>query len=83
MAGKNYGGNPLLTDLTHLQEYNNVTGQGALTKITTLMGRVSYQILGLNAFAEVEGRIRKENAFTSISVLGSLRMNIAYKPVKI
>lgn len=63
-------------------EYGNFIGQGTALDITTVYGRLSYRLLNLDAFLDLEARIRKENEFTSMSGLASFRMNIPHKPVK-
>ncbi len=80
--GLNMGGDPFQTNLTHPYDFNNTTLQGNLLSIINLNGRISYQIKRLNAFAEIEATFRKENSFSSISGMGTLRMNIPVKPVK-
>ena len=41
-----------------------------------LYGRLSYRILDLDAYAELEGRYRKENENSSMTILGSVRINL-------
>jgi hypothetical protein len=74
--GLNYGGDPRKPYTTNFQDYNNTVGQGELLKITQLYGRLSYRVKRLDGFADLEGRYRKENDNTSLSVLGSLRINL-------
>ena len=81
-AGENYGADPARTYIDRSQEFNNTLGQGIPLNVTTVYGKVSYQILKLDAYAEFEGRFRKENEFTSLSGMASLRWNIPQRVVK-
>jgi hypothetical protein len=72
----NWGGDIFKPYTTRVQDYNNVVGQGDPLKITQLYGRLSYRLLSLDAYADLEGRYRKENNNTSMSILGSLRINL-------
>jgi hypothetical protein len=74
--GLNYGGDIFKPYTTSFQQFNNVVGQGDPFKITQVYGRLSYRILQLDAYADLEGRYRKENENSSLSVLGSLRINL-------
>ena len=74
--GLNYGGDIFKPYTTRVQDYNNVVGQGDPLKITQLYGRLSYRLLSLDAYADLEGRYRKENNNSSLSILGSLRINL-------
>lgn len=74
--GINYGGDIFRPYTIRYQDYNNTVGQGLAFQVTQVYGKVSYRILGLDAYAELEGRYRKENDFNSLSVLGSLRLNL-------
>lgn len=80
--GENYGGDLFKPYTDHYQDFNNVIGQGDALKITQLYGRISYRILGLDAFADLEGRYRKENENTGLSVVGSFRINLPSTPPK-
>jgi hypothetical protein len=80
-GGLNYGANILRSNVTHFQDFNNVTLQGLAYTQTTLHGRMSYQILRLNAFVEgdlhfrVQGVEGLEDQRTAWATLG-LRWNI-------
>lgn len=80
--GLNYGGDIFKPYTTNFQDYNNVVGQGDAFKVTQLYGRLSYRLLNLDAYADLEGRFRKENANTSMSILGSLRINLPNQVMK-
>lgn len=78
----NYGSDINRPYTTAVQQYNNVVGQGDPLKITQLYGRLSYRLLSLDAYADLEGRYRKENQNTSMSILGSLRINLPNQVMK-
>lgn len=78
----NYGGDPFQPYTSSFQDFNNVVGQGEAWRLTQLYGRLSYQLLQLDAYAELEGRYRKENDNTSVSILGTLRFNLPTAPLK-
>jgi hypothetical protein len=80
--GSNWGGDIFKPYTTATQQYNNFVGQGAQFNITQLYGRLSYRLLNLDAYADLEGRFRKENEFTSMSVMGSLRINLPNQTMK-
>jgi hypothetical protein len=82
LNGDNYGGNIFLPYTTHVQDYNNVVGQGGAFHVTQLYGKISYRILGLDAFAELEGRFRKENENRGMSLIGSFRINMPDRPIR-
>ncbi|MFN8397902.1 MAG: hypothetical protein U0176_25010 [Bacteroidia bacterium] len=81
-TGLNYGGNLNRPYSTYFQDYNNFVGQGNLWKCTQVYGRISYRVLNLDGYVDLEGRFRKENANTSMSVLGSLRVNLPNQIMK-
>ena len=81
-AGENYGGDIFKSYLIRTQDYNNVVGQGTATQVTQLSGLLSYQILNLDAWAELEGYLRMEDDASSLSMMGNLRWNIPQKPAK-
>lgn len=80
--GENYGGNIFLPYTTRIQDFNNTVTQGEVLDITQLHGRITYRILSLDAFAEVEGRYRRENDQSDVTILGTLRLNLPTKPVR-
>lgn len=80
--GLNYGGNVFEPYTSSFQDFNNTVGQGAAWRMTQLYGRISYQLLSLDAFAELEGRYRKENDNTSVSIMGTLRFNLPTAPLR-
>lgn len=82
LNGENYGGNIWTPYTDFFQEFNNTVAQGDLFQVDQLYGKISYQFLNLEAFAELEGRYRKENTGTSASVLGTLRFNLPTTPIK-
>lgn len=89
LNGKNYGGNinSIYSELLpkspiNSLDYGYFVGFGDKINITQLYGRISYQILDTDIFAEIEGRYRQENAQRSASVWGGLRMNIAPRVAK-
>lgn len=82
LDGLNYGGDIFKPYTTSFQDYNNFVGQGDALNITQLYGRVSYRLLNLDAYAELEGRYRKENVYASTSVLGSLRIHLPNQLMK-
>ncbi|MCB9230267.1 MAG: hypothetical protein H6581_01270 [Bacteroidia bacterium] len=82
LNGVNNGGNIFLSYISRPGDFNNFTTQGELVKLLNLYGKIGYQILRLNAYAEVEARFRRENEFSSMSVLGSLRFNLPDHPIK-
>jgi hypothetical protein len=82
LNGNNYGGDIFRPYTTNFQNYNNFVGQGDALKIKQLYGRLSYRLLHLDAYADLEGRYRKENGNTSVSVLGSLRINLPNQVMK-
>lgn len=81
-AGRNFGADPFRTYIDRSQDFSNEVGQGDRLLITSVYGKISYQILKLDAFAEIEGRFRKENDFTSLTGMASLRWNIPNRAVK-
>lgn len=80
--GDNYGGDIFIPYTLRVQDYNNVPGQGNQINVTTLQGRISYRLLRLDAYADLEARFRKENEFNSMSIMGSLRFNMPSRPVR-
>jgi hypothetical protein len=80
--GNNMGGNIARPYTTYFQEYNNFVGQGTPVTRQQLYGRLSYRLLHLDAYADLEGRYRKENNNTSMSILGSLRINLPNQVMK-
>ncbi len=80
--GENYGGNIWTPYTDFFQEFNNTVAQGERFQVDQVYGKISYQILKLEAFAELEARYRKENDNSSASVLGTLRFNLPTTPVK-
>ncbi len=82
LNGLNYGGDISRPYTTAVQQYNNFVGQGDPLKITQLYGRISYRLLSLDAYADLEGRYRKENQNTSMSIMGSLRINLPNQVMK-
>jgi hypothetical protein len=80
--GENYGGDISIPYTLRVQDFNNVPGQGDQLNITNIQGRISYRLLRLDAYADLEARYRKENQFTSMSVMGSLRFNMPNRPVR-
>lgn len=82
LNGDNYGGNPFRPYTVFVQEYNNTIGQGEAIRMNTLQGRISYRLLNLDAFLDLEARLRQENDLTSASVLGSFRLNLPAAPLK-
>lgn len=80
--GVNYGGDPTQPYTTNFQDYNNFVGQGDQLKITQVYGRLSYRVLKLDAYLDLEGRYRKENQNTSVSILGSMRINLPNQLLK-
>lgn len=80
--GVNYGGNITRPYTIRYQDYNNFVGQGSPFQVTQVYGKVSYRILGLDGYAELEGRYRKENNQQSLSVLGALRFNLPDRLIK-
>jgi hypothetical protein len=65
-----------------LPDFDHRIGQGVLVQTHNLYGRLSWQILQSDAYLEAEGRFRKENENTSLSLLLGLRANIVPRPVK-
>ncbi len=82
IGGENYGGNIWTPYTDFFQEFNNTVAQGERFQVDQLYGRVSYQFLNLEAFAELEGRYRRENNGSSTSILGTLRFNLPTTPIK-
>lgn len=80
--GQNMGSDIFKPYTTNFQDYNNFVGQGDPLKITQLYGRLSYRLLHLDAYADLEGRYRKENNNTSMSIVGSLRINLPNQVMK-
>ena len=80
--GINYGGDPLQSYINHPTEFNNFLLQGERLNVFSVFGKISYQLLRTNVYAEIEGRYRRENGFSSISAMGSIRANIPNKPVR-
>ncbi|MBX3101246.1 MAG: hypothetical protein KF690_01920 [Bacteroidetes bacterium] len=60
LSGLNYGGNILRSNVTHLQDFGNVVLQGQAYRVMSLHGRMSYQIMRLNAFVEGDISFRTE-----------------------
>ena len=82
IGGENYGGNIHTPYTDFFQEFNDTVAQGERFQVDQLYGRVSYQFLNLEAFAELEGRYRREPGGSSTSVLGTLRFNLPTTPIK-
>lgn len=80
--GTNYGGNIARPYTIRYQDYNNFVGQGTAFQVTQVHGKISYRILGLDGFAELEGRFRQENTQQSLSILGALRFNLPDRLIK-
>jgi hypothetical protein len=80
--GINYGGNVARPYTIRYQDYNNFVGQGSPFQVTQAYGKISYRILGLDGYAELEGRYRKENDQQSMSILGALRFNFSDRLLK-
>lgn len=80
--GDNYGGDIFRPYTLRVQDYNNTVGQGAAFDVMSLYGKLSYRLLELDGFAEIEARYRKENDITSMSILGSLRLNMPTRPIR-
>lgn len=80
--GLNYGGNIRVPDSNRPGDFDNFIGQGEPWKVQQIYGRVSWQILKSDMYAEMEGRYRKENEFSSLSVIGGIRVNILPREVK-
>lgn len=78
----NYGGNPNRPYTTNVQDYNNFVGQGDPLKIQQIYGRLSYRVLNLDGYLDLEGRYRKENENSSLSILGSMRINLPNQMLK-
>lgn len=82
-ASVNFGGDPFKPYTQGRPfEYGHVTGQGVPLDITTIYGRISWRLFELDGYLDLEARYRKENEFTSLSAMGSLRLNIPNKPIK-
>lgn len=79
---ENYGGDIFRPYTTRVQDYNNSVAQGRQLQITTVYGRLSYRLLNLDAYADLEARYRKENEFNSLSVMASLRFNMPNRPLR-
>jgi hypothetical protein len=81
---QNYGGNPLLPSKTRIQDYDNRTGQGAITKIMYADFTASYQ-LKHNLFLDFRQIIRQSDSertdlnYNTISSFFALRLNIAQR----
>jgi hypothetical protein len=81
---QNYGGNPLLPSKTRIQDYDNRTGQGAITKIMYADFIASYQ-LKHNLFLDFRQIIRQSDSertdlnYNTISSFFALRLNIAQR----
>ncbi len=81
---QNYGANPLLPSKTRIQDYDNRTGQGAVTKIMYTDFTVSYQ-LKHNLFLDFRQIIRQSDSerkdlnYDNISSFFALRLNMAQR----
>jgi hypothetical protein len=75
-ANGNYGGDLSLPYTLYVSAFNNFIGQGTQLKINQVYGRLSYRLLKLDGYVDLEARYRKENQNTGISVMGSFRLNM-------
>ncbi len=82
MNGQNMGGDIFQPYTSAPNDFGNVVGQGDAFNMTMVQGRVSYQILRLHSFLELEARYRSQPGFNSVSVLGGFRFNIAPTPIR-
>ena len=82
-GGRNFGADPLVSNTTRASEFDNFLLQGDKQSFINLYGKVSYQIWKLNAFADIEGRFRKNGNLSTMMVWGSIRWNIPTKPLKL
>ncbi len=78
----NWGSNPLRTDVTHVNDFNNVLLQGNKLTINTLYAKISYQLLKIDCFISAELYLRKENDSRYTTSFVSLRYNIPHKPIR-
>jgi hypothetical protein len=82
-SGVNYGGDIFRSySLFRPADFGNVVGQGEQLQVTSFMGKASWQLLGMDCFLDLEGRYHKVNTNSEMSVLGAVRWNIPYRPVK-
>jgi hypothetical protein len=82
LNGLNYGGDIFKPYTTNFQQFNNFVGQGDPLKVTQLYGRISYRLFKLDAYLDLEARYRKENQYSSMSALGSIRWNLPNQLLK-
>lgn len=80
--GANLGGDIFQPYTTAPNDFNNTVGQGSAFQMRMLQGRISYQLLRLHAFLEIEGNYRTEGGVNSLGIMGAFRFNIAPTPIK-
>lgn len=74
----NYGGDPGRSYIVDRPgDFDNAVGQGSPQEVDMLYGRLSFQLWQTDIYAELEGRHRIENEFTSTSILGGLRVHFS------
>jgi len=72
--GLNYGGNIYRTNLTHIQDYNNVLFQGNKFSSTQIHGKLSYQLFRTDIWADADLYMRKDGNYKSTVAMLGLRI---------
>lgn len=86
--GFNYGGDPDIPsgnrpgETVAAQDFGHRIGQGLEFQVQQVYGRLSFQLWRTSMYAEIEGRWRKENDLTSLSIMAGLRANIAPRVIR-
>lgn len=78
----NYGGDIQRSFVNRPGDFDQTVGQGQLTTVQSIFGRISYQLLKSDSFIELEGRYRKQDELSSTSILFGLRSSISPRLVK-